>query len=61
MIWREQRNYNGAYNDLRKAANLKDDHADSYYYLSLVCEKLGEKDEADRYRNISGNLGFEEE
>ncbi|WP_066631905.1 AAA family ATPase [Labilibacter marinus] len=54
------RNYNGAYNDLKKATHLKDDHADAYYYLSEVCEKMGEKDEAERYRNISENLGFEE-
>ncbi len=55
------RNLNGAYNDLKKAANLKDTHADSYYYLSQVCEKMGEKDEAERYRNICENLGFENE
>ncbi len=55
------KNYNGAYNDLKKAIHLKDDHADSYYYLSQVCERLGEKDEAEMYRNISGNLGFEDE
>ncbi len=53
-------NYNGAYNDFKKAINLKDDHADSYYYLSKVCEKLGEDDEAEHYRNMSGNLGFED-
>ncbi len=53
------KNYNGAYNDLKKAVHLKDDHADSYYYLSQVCERLGENDEAEMYRNISGNLGFE--
>ena len=55
------RNLNGAYNDLKKAINLKEDHADSYFYLAQVCDKLGEKDEAERYRNISGNLGFEDD
>ncbi len=55
------KNYNGAYNDLKKAINLKDDHSDSYYYLALVCDKMGESEEAERYRNISGNLGFDEE
>ncbi len=55
------KNYNGAYNDLKKAARLKDDHADTYYYLSQVCERLGEDEEAERYRNISANLGFEDE
>ncbi len=55
------KNYNGAYNDLKHAIRLKDDHADSYYYLSQVCERLGENDEAEMYRNISGNLGFEDE
>lgn len=53
------RNLNGAYNDLKQAVHLKDDHADAYYYLSQVCDKLGEAEEAERYRNISGNLGFE--
>ena len=42
------RNYNGAYNDLKRAVHLKDDHADSYYYLAEVCEKMGEKEEAER-------------
>ncbi|MGQ1786653.1 MULTISPECIES: AAA family ATPase [unclassified Saccharicrinis] len=55
------RNLNGAYNDLKQAVKLKEDHADSYYYLAQVCDKLGEKDEAERFRNISGNLGFEDE
>lgn len=55
------RNYNGAYNDFKKAIHLKDDHADSYYYLADVCEKMGENEEAERYRNISSNLGFEED
>lgn len=55
------RNFNGAYNDFKQAVKLKDDHADSYYYLAQVCEKLGENEEAERYRNISGNLGFEDE
>jgi len=55
------KNYNGAYNDLKQAVRLKDDHADSYYYLAQVCERLGENDEAEMYRNISGNLGFEDE
>ncbi len=54
------KNYNGAYNDLKKAIRLKDDHADSYYYLSQICDRLGEEDEAEKYRNISGNLGFED-
>ncbi len=54
------KNYNGAYNDLKKAIHLKEDFADAYYYLALVCERLGEDDEAEKYRNISGNLGFEE-
>ncbi len=53
-------NNNGAYNDLKKAIRLRDDYADAYYYLSKVCEKLGEDDEAEDYRNMSGNLGFEE-
>ena len=55
------KNHNGAYVDLKKAINLKDDHAESYYYLAQICDKMGEKDEAERYRNISANLGFEEE
>ena len=55
------KNYNGAYNDLKQATRLKDDHADSYYYLAKVCERLGEDDEAEMYRNISGNLGFDED
>ncbi len=54
------KNYNGAYNDLKKAIHLKEDYADAYYYLSFVCGKLGEDEEAEKYRNISGNLGFEE-
>ncbi|WP_282038786.1 AAA family ATPase [Saccharicrinis aurantiacus] len=53
------RNYNGAYNDLKKAINYKEDHAESYYYLSQVCEKMGEKEEAEHYRNMAGNLGFD--
>ncbi len=55
------KNYNGAYNDLKKAINLKNTHADSYFYLAEVCERLGEDDEAERYRNISENLGYEDE
>ncbi len=54
------KNHNGAYVDLKKAIHLKDDHAESYYYLAQICDKMGEKDEAERYRNISANLGFEE-
>lgn len=52
-------NFNGAYNDLKKAVQLKEGHAESYYHLAEVCDKMGEKDEADRYRNISENLGFD--
>ncbi len=55
------KNHNGAYNDLKKAIHLKDDHADSYYYLAQVCDRMGEKEEAERYRNISSNLGFEDD
>ncbi len=54
------KNFNGAYNDLKKAINLKDDHPDAYFYLSQVCDRLGEVEEAEKYRNISGNLGFED-
>ncbi|GAF04275.1 ATP-dependent DNA helicase [Saccharicrinis fermentans] len=54
------RNFNGAYNDFKKAIQLKDDHADAYFYLSKVCDKLGEKDEAERFRNISDNLGYQD-
>jgi tetratricopeptide (TPR) repeat protein len=55
------RTFTGAYNDLLIATRLNDKKAEAYYYLGEACDKLGETDRAEEYRNMAFNLGFEEE
>ncbi len=52
----KMRNYGNAYNDLMAAMRQNDQEPQTYHLLASVCEKLGEPDEAQRYRNIGNAL-----
>ncbi|MBI9064176.1 MAG: AAA family ATPase [Marinilabiliaceae bacterium] len=52
-------NYQGAYNDLLKATRLDNEKAEAYYYLGEACDKLGERDKGNEYRNIADSLGYQ--
>lgn len=52
----KMRNYGNAYNDLLKAMHLNDHDPHTYHILATVCDRLGENDEAERYRNIGNAL-----
>lgn len=52
----KMRNFGNAYNDLLAAVRENDRDASTYRMLSDVCHRLGDDDEADRYRNIANAL-----
>lgn len=61
----KMRNYGNAYNDLIAAMRLNDQDPQTYHLLANVCNKLGEADEAQRYKNIAdaleGNYDFDDD
>lgn len=52
----KMRNYGNAYNDLLAAIRENDEDASIYLTLADVCRRLGEDEEAERYRNIGNAL-----
>lgn len=50
------RNYGNAYNDLIAAMRENDHESQTYHLLADVCMKLGDEEEAERYRNIGNAL-----
>jgi len=52
--------YEKAYNDLLQATRVKKDKAEAYYFLGEACEKLGDNEKAQEYKNIAEHLGYEE-
>ncbi|MCU4176200.1 AAA family ATPase [Carboxylicivirga sp. N1Y90] len=55
------KNYEGAYNDLLAASNIRRNSAEAYFYLSEACFKLGDNEKAQEFKDIADNLGYEEE
>lgn len=46
-------NYRKALQGFENTIRVKDDHAFAYYYAAQCCEKLGDRDKADRYMDIA--------
>jgi len=52
--------YEKAYNDFLQATRIKKDKAEAYYFLGEACDKLGDTEKAQEYKNIAEHLGYEE-
>ncbi len=50
-----------AFENLIVASRIKKKNPEVYYYMSVACEKMGDKDEAVKYINMAINLGWKEE